>query len=125
MGRVYAEIRENGHGLWTLFDTGSKNTYIIGQSAEGIPQHAAAVPIRVGLGGRVRTSDKICHLHGIIEGRPVEVEAYVTDELGVDENGRPIEVLFGALAMQKWHIQVKPAEHRIDLTHYPEEFIEY
>ena len=125
MGRVYADVLENGRKLWTLFDTGSKNTYITRIAAEGISQRAAIVPLKVGLGGRHRTVGKIGALGGTIEGKPVEVEAYVTEELGSDESGRPVDVLFGALAMQKWHIHVRPAEERIDISNYPEEFIEY
>lgn len=125
MGRVYADIRENGRTLWTMFDTGSKNTYITQPAAEGIPQHPAVAPRRVGLGGRIRTAEKVCEINGYIEGKPIVVQAFVTDELGTDDSGRPIEVLFGALAMQQWNIRVIPDEERLDLTHYPEEFIEY
>ena len=125
MGRVYAEIRENGRSLWAMFDTGSKNTYITRAAAEGFFQRPAVVPLKVGLGGRQRTVDKICALAGTIEGKPVEVEAYVTEELSTDDSGRPVDVLFGALAMQKWHIHVKPADEKLDMTNYPKEFIEY
>ncbi|MBI4177791.1 retropepsin-like domain-containing protein [bacterium] len=125
MGRVYAEIQQNGRRLWTLFDTGSKNTYITAPAAEGMDQRHAAVPLRVGLGGRIRTAERMCELAAKIEGKPIEVEAYITDDLGRDESGRPIEVLFGALAMQKWHILLNPAEERLDISHYPEEFTEF
>jgi hypothetical protein len=36
-----------------------------------------------------------------------------------------MEILFGALAMQQWGIGVVSAEERLDLTHYPAEFVEY
>ncbi len=125
MGRVYAEVRENGRGLWALFDTGSKNTYITQAGAAKIPQRVIPEPRRVGLGGRIRTSDRICDFTAYIQEKSVDIQAFVTDELGTDESGRPIEILFGALAMQQWHIRVIPDEERLDLTHYPEEFIEY
>ena len=42
-----------------------------------------------------------------------------------DEEGKPIEVLFGALAMQQWGIRRNPAEEKLDLSHYPKEFVEF
>ncbi len=47
------------------------------------------------------------------------------EEIGSDEEGRRIEVLFGALAMQQWGIRPIPDEERLDLTHYPKEFVEF
>jgi len=49
----------------------------------------------------------------------------VIDEIGKDENGTPIEILFGALAMQQWGIRLLPDEERLDLSHYPREFVEF
>ena len=51
--------------------------------------------------------------------------ALVIDEIGKDENGTPIEILFGALAMQQWGIRPVPDEERLDLSHYPKEFVEF
>ena len=42
-----------------------------------------------------------------------------------DEEGKPIEVLFGALAMKQWGIRLNPAEEKLDLSHYPKEFVEF
>ena len=47
------------------------------------------------------------------------------EEIGNDEDGKPIEILFGALAMQQWGIRLMPAEEKLDLSHYPEEFVEF
>ncbi|MBM3301809.1 MAG: hypothetical protein FJY85_17895, partial [Deltaproteobacteria bacterium] len=41
-----------------------------------------------------------------------------------DDDGCPIDILLGALAMQKWGIRLIPEEERLDLSHYPEEFTE-
>jgi hypothetical protein len=49
----------------------------------------------------------------------------VIEEIGKDEDGKPIEILFGALAMQQWGIRPKPDEERLDLSHYPDEFVEF
>jgi hypothetical protein len=63
-------------------------------------------------------------LEADVEGRPVSTHAMVVDEIGNDQEGRRIEVLFGALAMQLWGIRLVPDEERLDLSHYPEEFLE-
>jgi hypothetical protein len=49
----------------------------------------------------------------------------VIDEIGKDGEGKDIEVLLGALAMQQWGIRPVPDEERLDLTHYPKEFVEF
>jgi len=49
----------------------------------------------------------------------------VVDEIGTDEDGRAIEILFGALAMRQWGIRLIPDEEKLDLSHYPDEFVEF
>ena len=44
---------------------------------------------------------------------------------GRDEDGKPIEILFGALAMQQWGIKLNPPDEELDLTNYPDEFVEF
>jgi hypothetical protein len=41
------------------------------------------------------------------------------------EDGNPIEILFGALAMQQWGIKLDSPEEKLDLSNYPEEFVEF
>jgi len=48
----------------------------------------------------------------------------VIDEIRNDENGIRIEILFGALAMQQRGIRLIPEQEKLDLSHYPEEFVE-
>jgi len=62
---------------------------------------------------------------GQVEGHWVRTRARVVDSIGNDEEGRPIDILFGALAMQEWGIRLVPEEERLDLTHYPREFVEF
>ena len=47
------------------------------------------------------------------------------DEIGKDEDGRPIDILFGALAMQQWGIRPIPDDEKLDMTHYSKEFVEF
>ena len=57
--------------------------------------------------------------------RRAPIHALVVDEIGKDEEGKPIEILFGALAMKQWGIRPVPDEERLDLSHYPDEFVEF
>ncbi len=49
----------------------------------------------------------------------------VLDDIGKDEEGNPIDILFGALAMQQWGIRPVPDQEKLDLSHYSEEFQEF
>ncbi len=62
-------------------------------------------------------------LEAEILGHAISTHALVIETIGNDEDGTPIEILFGALAMQQWGI--RPLEARLDLSHYPEEFVEF
>ena len=64
-------------------------------------------------------------LEADIQGHPISTHALVIDKIGTDEQGMPIEVLFGALAMQQWGIRPVLDEERLDFSHYPEEFLEF
>ena len=64
-------------------------------------------------------------LEATVEGHRVSTLAMVIDHIGKDEDGKPIEILFGALAMRNWSIRPIPDEDRLDLSHYPEEFVEF
>jgi hypothetical protein len=64
-------------------------------------------------------------LQALIEGRLISTHAMVVNEIGTDEDGKAIEILFGALAMQQWGIRLIPDEEKLDLSHYPDKFIEF
>src|SRR5262245_1672266 len=100
MGRVREEIDIAGRRCWALFDTGARNTYVDRSVASLLTTTAADKPFRTGLGGRVREANEVAVLNARIEGHPVSTHAFVLDEIGNDEDGKAIEVLFGALAMQ-------------------------
>lgn len=112
---------------WTLFDTGSRNTYVVSDVTEGLSLLSQRLPSpqTVALGGRTHSVTQLCLLIGILEGLEVQTHARIVEEIGYDEEGRRIEILFGALAMQEWGIRLVPDEERLDLTHYPKEFLEF
>jgi hypothetical protein len=125
MGRVREPIRVNGKKCWTLFDTGARNTYIVPAVAAHLATTKLPRPFRSALGDSIKKTSTAALLVGKVEGRDFATNALVVDEIGNDEEGKPIEVLFGALAMQQWGIRPIPDEERLDLTHYPKEFVEF
>jgi hypothetical protein len=108
-----------------MFDTGARNTYVGPSVAHLLSTSPTPGTIRTALGGAVRVTNTAALLEARIDGRPISTHALVIDEIGSDEDGAPIEILFGALAMQQWGIRPIPDEERLDLSHYPDEFIEF
>lgn len=125
MGRIRELIKVKGRECLTLFDTGARNTYVIQAVADVLVTSAIPHPLRSALGGSVKEINLSALLEAEVEGRFILTNALVVDKLGADENGRPIEILLGALAMQQWGIRPVPDEEKLDLSHYPEEFVEF
>jgi hypothetical protein len=125
MGRIRQTIKVDGLECWTMFDTGARNTYVIPSVAKALKTSAMTHAFRTALGGEIRETNTSAILEAEIEGHPIATHALVIDDIGRDEDGKPIEILFGALAMQQWGIRPVPDEERLDLTNYPEEFVEY
>ena len=125
MGRIRQAIHVDGRTFWTLFDTGARNSYVVPSVAQLLTTLPFPRTFRTALGGAVRETNTETVLQAEIEGHPISTHAWVLDEIGKDEDGVPIEILFGALAMQQWGIRPIPDEERLDLSHYPEEFVEF
>ena len=125
MGRIRQMIAVDGRECWTLFDTGARNTYVTPSVAEVLKTSATPRTIRTALGGGVKETNTEAVLHAEIEGHSISTYALVIESIGNDEDGKPIEILFGALAMQQWGIRPIPDEEKLDLSHYPEEFLEF
>ena len=125
MGRIRQMINVSGRECWTLFDTGARNTYVVPEVALLLTTSKIRKPFRSAIGGEVKETTETALLEAEVEGRRISTHAMVIDEIGNDENGTPIEILFGALAMQQWGIRPIPEQEKLDLTHYPEEFVEF
>jgi len=123
MGRVCELIKVGGRECWTQFDTGVRSTYVLNVVTVGTIR--TLHPIHTVLGGSVKETTRTTLLQAEVQGHPVSTHALVVDEIGNDEDGRRIEVLFGALAMQQWGIRPVPEERRLDLGHYPEKSAEF
>lgn len=104
---------------------GARNTYVIPSVARVLKTSEMVRAFRTALGGEVRETNTSAILEAEIQGHPISTHALVIEEIGKDENGTPIEILFGALAMQQWGIRPVPDEERLDLSHYPDEFVEF
>lgn len=118
-------IHGNGRECWTLFDTGARNTYVVPEVASLLTSSKLKKPFRSAIGGKGKETTKTALLEAEIEGRRISAHAMIIDEIGTDEKGKPIEIFFGALAMQQWGIRLIPEQEKLDLTHYPEEFVEF
>jgi hypothetical protein len=125
MRRVRENIQVNGKKCWTLFDSGARKTYVVPAVASLLVKTKLPKTLRSGLGGKVKKASETAILIAKVQGHDISTNALVIDEIGKDEEGKPIEVLFGALAMQEWGIRPVPDEERLDLTHYPKEFVEF
>jgi len=125
MGRVREMVKVDGQEYWVLFDTGTRSTYVVPPVTEKLRMTQTPHPIRTALGGRVKVTTCTALLQAEVQGHLVSTHALVVDEIGKDEDGRRIEILFGALAMRQWGIRPVPDEERLDLSHYPEEFVEF
>ena len=125
MGRIRQKIHVDGTEVWTLFDSGARNTYVVPEVAERLTTTKLPMPTHTKLGGETKTSTLAVVLVGEIEGKFFHTEAMVIDRIGSDEDGKTIEILFGALAMQQWGIRLIPEKEALDLSHYPSEFLEF
>lgn len=125
MGRVRTNIIVADRNCWCLFDTGARNTYVVKNIASLLPSIELDKPEPVALGGRTYQVKRECHLSCLVEGFPVRTHARVLDEIGTDEEGKRIEILLGALAMQEWGIRPIPDKEQLDMTNYPKEFVEF
>src|SRR5207249_3890217 len=107
------------------FDTGARNTYVVSKLAPLLATAKLNEPFRPALGGEIKVVKRTAGLDAKIQGLPISTHAMDVDKIGPDEEGKPIEVLFGALAMQQWGIRPIPDKERLDVSHYPKELVEF
>ena len=108
MGRIREMIDVNGRNSWTLFDTGARNTYILPAVASVLTVHKARHPVPHGAWRWRQGGNRNGYPGSGPERAPhIYPHAMVLDHIGLDEEGKEIEILFGALAMQQWGITMK------------------
>lgn len=125
MGRIRKEIGVSGRRHWALFDSGARNTYVTPQAAEGMAVRDLPEQQTTGLGGKRHQIHQACLLFAEVDGHRVQTNANVVDEIGMDENGRQIDVFLGALAMQQWGISLDLQHEELYFRHYTPDFVEF
>lgn len=125
MGRTYDTIISDNRSLHALFDTGAVHNYVTKKAARGLSISRLPEPFTVGIGGERKSIQEACFVYGELQGRRLFCWGLVVEELGLDEQNEEIDMLFGAIEMQRWNIKINPGEERLDLSGFREEFIEY
>lgn len=77
MGRITREIEVGGRTFWAMFDTGSKNSYVLSDVADAAGTRTPIPPRGVALGGRPHSLTEGCYLKAVIDGHPVDGDAYL------------------------------------------------
>lgn len=77
------------------------------------------------MGGKIHEILKECRLTCLVEKFSIRNHARVLDKIGLDKEGKRVEILIGALTMQEWGIILIPEQKRVDMSHYPKEFVEF
>ncbi len=125
MGRIYDTIHSNSKSLYALFDTGAVHNYVTKKAARELSINQLPEPFTVGIGGETRSIHEACFIYGELQNERLFCWALVVEELGLDEQNKEVDMLFGAMEMQRWNIRVNPGEERLDLSGFRKEFIEY
>ena len=125
MGRIRSDIDVNGHKRWTLFDSGARYSYIIRDATEGLDLKKLPKVRTAALGGKKHEVGEVCLVFANVDGHPLEFQACVLDTIGTDEDGKRIDVLFGAIARQLWGIRLDPQNEKLDLRHVTDDFVEF
>lgn len=127
MGRIYDDLRVNGDRLHMLFDSGAVRSYLTHGAARkaGLSAEKLASPLSVAIGGRRRRLTHCISFDARLKGRPVRLLTYVLDSLGKDEDGRPIDGLVGATAMEEYNIRLNMRARELDLTRFRRDFVEF
>lgn len=114
MSRIMKQIEIEGKPAIALFDTGAWHTYVRRSLLAGVPIRVLPKPYRVGLGGREIEVKESCVAIGSIEGLSFDAEAIPIDGLG-KADGHDLDVIIGALTMEKWEIKLDPKSGALDL----------
>lgn len=124
MGRIFDHFHIGRSSLYTLFDCGSRNSYVRESASRVGTTTTFKHPFLTEIGGSKHRIRKTCGLQGTIRSKSVTLTAYVLPDIGVDGAGRSIDVLFGANAMQDFGIRLIPETEEVDLSHYHRELYE-
>lgn len=125
MGRITENIKVNGKLYRAMFDSGSRNTYIIPEVAKNFFKVKLQSVFEVRLGGKSHRLTESVILIGKIQNKIFNTKSLIIDKIGFDDDGKEIQILLGALAMQEWGIKLDLQNEKLDMTHYSKEFLEF
>jgi len=114
VARIIKTIEIEGQPAVALFDTGAVFTYVREHLLATVPRKPVTEAFRVGLGGKTIEIRELCLIGGRIEGLGFDTDALPVDELGYAD-GHEIDVLVGALTMERWEIRLDPKSGTLDL----------
>jgi len=115
VSRVVKIIEIEGQSGAALFDTGAVYTYVRENLlGSAVPRREVPRPFRVALGGRSIEVRETCLIVGKIEGLDFNTDAIPVEEIG-KANGQELDILIGALTMERWEIKIDPKSGTLDL----------
>ncbi|MBI3989314.1 MAG: hypothetical protein HY347_06825 [candidate division NC10 bacterium] len=114
MARIIKAIEIEGQAAVALFDTGAIYTYVRSHLVREAPRRSVTRPARVTLGGQDIEIRELCLIEGKIEGLDFFADAVPVDDIG-HANGHELDVLIGALSMERWEIRLDPRSGTLDL----------
>ncbi len=125
MARIVKSIEVEGQQAVALFNTGAILTYVRESFLSSAPRKPTTEPFRVALGGRSIKVQELCLVGGRIEGLAFDTDAVPVQELG-RADGHELDVIIGALTMERWEIKLDPRAGTLDLEGLRRrEFIEF
>lgn len=125
MARIIKSIEIEGQPAWALFDTGAVLTYVRDALLASAPRKPVVEPFQVALGGRIIQVQELCLVGGRIAGLAFDTDAVPVQALG-HADGHELDVIIGALTMERWEIRLDPRTGELDLEGLKRrEFIEF
>lgn len=99
MTRTFKDIEIEDKKAYALFDTGSLRSYIRKEFASEVKRKTT--PFKVGLGGSLHEIEEICLRMCAMDGLESDREAHPVEELRLDERGKRIDEIIGAIGVEK------------------------
>lgn len=114
MARMIKTIEIEAQPAVALFDPSAVFTYVRAGLVTAVPRKSVVEPFRVAFGGRTIEIQELCLIGGRIEGLGFDTDAVPVDEVG-HANGQELDILIGALTMERWEIKLDPKSGTLDL----------
>jgi len=114
VARIIKTIEIEGQPAVALFDTGALYSYVRSSLVREVPRRAMIPPAHVALGGREIDTLELCLVQGKIEGLDFLGDAVPVDNI-CHVDGNDLDVLIGALTMERWEIKLDPKTGTLDL----------